>query len=59
MLSPVVVGALIQTGIVVILCVGFTFTYMVEKFPNFAHTGFATLGVMTSHALVKLYGLNP
>ncbi len=38
MLSPVVIGALIQTGIVIILCVGFTFTYMVEKFPNFAHT---------------------
>jgi branched-subunit amino acid ABC-type transport system permease component len=59
MLSPVVIGALIQTGIVVILCVGFTFTYMVEKFPNFAHTAIATFGTVLSYSLVKIYGFNP
>ena len=59
MLSPVVIGALIQTGVIVILCVGFTFTYMVEKFPNFAHTAIATFGTVLSHSLVRIYGFNP
>lgn len=59
MLSPIVVGTLIQTGVVIILCVGFTFTYMVEKFPNFAHTSIATLGTILSYSLVKINGLDP
>ena len=59
MLSPVVISALIQTGVIVILCVGFTFTYMVEKFPNFAHTALATFGTVLSYSLVRIYGFNP
>ncbi len=59
MLSPVVVGTLIQTGVVIILCVGFTFTYMVEKFPNFAHTAIATLGTLVTFTMVRLWDLNP
>jgi branched-chain amino acid transport system permease protein len=59
MLSPVVVGALTETGVVIILCVGFTFTYMVEKFPNFAHTAVATIGTVLSFSLVKIYGVEP
>ena len=59
MLSPVVVGTLIQTGVVIILCVGFTFTYMVEKFPNFAHTAIATIGTILTFSMVRLFGLNP
>jgi len=58
-LSPVVVGALIQAAVVVILCVGFTFTYMVEKFPNFGHTAIATVGTVVSYTLVRLYGFDP
>jgi branched-chain amino acid transport system permease protein len=59
MLSPLVVGALVQTAIVIILCIGFTFTYMVEKFPNFAHTATATFGTVVSYTLVHIYGFNP
>ena len=59
MLSTLVVGTLIQTGVVIILCVGFTFTYMVEKFPNFGHTAIATLGTVVSFTLVKVYGFDP
>jgi branched-chain amino acid transport system permease protein len=59
MLSPLVVGTLIQTAIVIILCIGFTFTYMVEKFPNFAHTATATFGTVISFTLVRIYGLDP
>ena len=59
MLSTLVVGTLIQMGVVIILCVGFTFTYMVEKFPNFAHTSIATLGTVVSYTLVRISGFNP
>jgi branched-chain amino acid transport system permease protein len=59
MLTPVVVNALIQAGVVMILCVGFTFTYMVEKFPNFAHTAIATFGTVFSYSLVRINGFNP
>jgi branched-chain amino acid transport system permease protein len=59
MLSPVIIYALIQTGVVIILCVGFTFTYMMEKFPNFAHTAIATIGTIVSFQLVEINGFNP
>ena len=59
MLAPAAISALIQTGVVIILCVGFTFTYMVEKFPNFAHTALATFGTVLSYTLVRILGFNP
>ena len=59
MLSPLVVGALVQTAIVIILCIGFTFTYMIDKFPNFAHTATATFGTVISFTLVRIYGFDP
>jgi len=58
MLSPIIVGALIQMGIIIILCVGFTFTYMVEKFANFAHTAIATIGTIIAFHMVTIYGYN-
>ncbi len=59
MLSPLTVSTLIQVSVVVILCVGFTFTYMMEKFPNFAHAAFATVGTVVSFTLVKFSGFDP
>ena len=59
MLSPVLIGVLIQTGVVITLCVGFTFTYMVEKFPNFAHTAIATLGILVTFTIVRIWNQNP
>jgi branched-chain amino acid transport system permease protein len=32
---------------------------MMEKFPNFAHTSYASLGTVVTYYLVKFYGLNP
>jgi branched-chain amino acid transport system permease protein len=32
---------------------------MIEKFPNFAHTSFATIGIVCTYTLVRLWGLNP
>jgi len=59
MLSPLLISVLIQISVVVILCVGFTFTYMMEKFPNFAHAAFATVGTVVSFTLVRFSGFNP
>ncbi len=59
MLPPTAINALVQTGVVIILCVGFTVTYMVEKFPNFAHTALATFGTVLSYTLVTLLGFDP
>ncbi len=59
MLSPVVINALIQTGVVIVLCLGFTITYMVEKFPNFAYTSIATFGTVLCYTLVTISGFNP
>lgn len=60
---PVSVGLYISTivnvSLLVILCLGFTFTFMIEKFPNFAHTSFASIGTAVTYYLVKFYGWNP
>ena len=53
------VSVAINVSILVILCIGFTFTYMMEKFPNFAHTSFASLGTIITYSLVKFSGFNP
>ena len=54
-----VVSIIVNVSILVILCIGFTFTYMMEKFPNFAHTSYASLGTVTTYYLVRFYGFNP
>jgi branched-chain amino acid transport system permease protein len=54
-----IVSTIINVSLLVILCIGFTFTYMMEKFPNFAHTSYASLGTMVTYYLVKFYGFNP
>ena len=59
MVSDAVLGIIIQMGTVVLLCIGFTFTYQIERFPNFAHIGFAVLGTVVSFHMTKLVGLNP
>ncbi len=59
MLLPLAIGTAIYAGMLVILCIGFTFTYMMEKFPNFAHTSYAVIGTMLTYAMVRIYGCNP
>jgi branched-chain amino acid transport system permease protein len=58
-LPPILISILIEASIVVILCVGFTFTYMMEKFPNFAHPSLALVGTVVSFGLVQLSGYSP
>ena len=59
MISDTVIDIIIQMGIVVLLCIGFTFTYQIEGFPNFAHISIAMLGTVITFTLTKLMGLNP
>ena len=57
--TGLIVSGVINVSLLVILCIGFTFTYMMEKFPNFAHTSYASLGTMVTYYLVKFNGVNP
>jgi branched-chain amino acid transport system permease protein len=59
MLDPYIQRTLVQTSLIVIMSIGFTWTYMVEKFPNFAQTAFATLGTLLTYHLAVFYGLTP
>jgi len=43
----------------IMLTVGFTFTFMMEGFPNFAHTSYAGIGGMVTFYLVRYSGFNP
>jgi branched-chain amino acid transport system permease protein len=54
-----IVSTVINVSLLIMLCIGFTFTYMMEKFPNFAHISYASLGTMVTYYLVKFYGYNP
>ncbi len=53
------ISTIVNVSLLVILCLGFTFTYMMEKFPNFAHTSFASIGTAVTYYLVRFYGWNP
>lgn len=59
MLPPVAVGAVIYACMLVILCIGFSLTHMMEKFPNFAHADYAGIGTMFAYTFVRLWGHNP
>lgn len=53
------ISTIINVSLLVMICIGFTFTYMMEKFPNFAHTSFASIGTAVTYYLVKFNGWNP
>lgn len=53
------ISTIVNVSLLVILCLGFTFTYMMEKFPNFAHTSFASIGTAVTYYLVRFNGWNP
>ena len=59
MLSATAIGFILYVSMLVLLCTGFTFTHMMEGFPNLAHTSFATIGTMWAYHTVRLWGLNP
>ena len=56
---PIDEKTLINVSVMVIFCIGFTFTYMIEGFPNFAHTSYAVIGSMVSFYLTRFLRINP
>jgi branched-chain amino acid transport system permease protein len=52
-------AVVLQGLLVAVLCVGFSFTFMTEKFPDFAHVSLANLGVFFSFFVVYFVGVSP
>ena len=59
MLSATAIGTIMYASMLVLLCIGFSFTHMMEKFPNFAHISYANIGTLFAYTLVRLMGWNP
>jgi branched-chain amino acid transport system permease protein len=53
------IGTLINISMMIILCIGFTFTYMMEGFLNFSQVSYASMGALVSFYLTRIIGLNP
>ena len=56
---PFDVDTLINAALMIMLTVGFSFTFMMEGFPNFAHTSYAGLGSLVSFYLTRFFDFNP
>lgn len=52
-------GVILQAFVVAVLCIGFTFTFMTERFPNFAHVSISNMGAFFAFAIVYFLGVNP
>ena len=52
-------GVVLQAFVAAVLCMGFAFTFMTERFPNFAHVSIANMGAFFSFAVVYFLGVNP
>jgi len=59
MLDEFSVRLIVYASMISTLCVGFTLTYMIERFPNFAHADYASIGSVVAYTLVRFYGFNP
>ena len=56
---PFDVNTLINVSLMIMFTVGFSFTYMMEGFPNFAHTTYAGVGALASFYLTRFFNFNP
>ncbi|HIH89364.1 TPA: branched-chain amino acid ABC transporter permease, partial [Candidatus Bathyarchaeota archaeon] len=52
-------AVVLQALLAAVLCVGFSFTFMTERFPNFAHVSIVNMGAFFSFFVVYFVGLNP
>ena len=59
MLTVTAIGTIMYASMLVLLCIGFSFTHLMEKFPNFAHISYANIGTLFTYTLVRLMGWNP
>ena len=56
---PFDIGTVVNVVFMIMMTVGFTFTYMMEGFPNFAHTSYATICAMVSFYLTRFLNFQP
>lgn len=59
MLDPYVTSSVVYASLFGLMALGLTLTYITTKVPNFAYGSFVTVGIYTSFALYRLYGLSP
>ena len=59
MTLPIITSFMLYASMMVLLSIGFTLTHMLEKFPNFAHTSYATVGTVVAFTFTRIWGLNP
>jgi len=59
MLSLTAINGIMYASILILLCIGFSLTHLMEKFPNLTHISFASIGTMIAFSLSRLQGLNP
>lgn len=52
-------NAIIQVFIVAVLCVGFSFSYQLERFPNFSYITLSKIGTIVTFTMTRLMELNP
>ncbi|UCD44362.1 MAG: branched-chain amino acid ABC transporter permease [Candidatus Bathyarchaeota archaeon] len=57
--SITLINTFMYASILILLSVGFSFTHMMEKFPNFAHISYASFGSVFSWSLVRIWGVHP
>lgn len=56
---PFDIDTVLNVVFMIMLTVGFTFTYMMEGFPNFAHTSYAVIGAVVSFFLTRFMNFHP
>lgn len=59
MLDPYVTSSVVYASLFGLMALGLTLTYITTKVPNFAYGSFVTVGIYTSFALYRLYGISP
>jgi branched-subunit amino acid ABC-type transport system permease component len=52
-------GVVLQGLVTAVLCIGFSFTFTTERFPNFAHVSIANMGAFFAFAVVYFVGVSP
>jgi len=59
LLDPYVTSSVVYASLFGLMALGLTLTYITTKVPNFAYGSFVTVGIYTSFAFYRLYGISP
>lgn len=55
MIDPILLSAIIYGGLLSLLSIGLTLTYLTTKVPNFAHATFATVGIYVTLTVIRVW----